>query len=89
MKRVLVLICAFVMVFALVGCGYIGGEKAISIALADQGIDRIGTAGNKADLDKSTDPATYKVTLDMNTYFIYYYIDAQTGDIISNENVEK
>ncbi len=89
MKRVLVLICAFVMVFALVGCGYIGGEKAISIALADQGIDRIGTAGNSSTLDKSSDPATYKVTLDMNTYYIYYYINAETGDIISNENVDK
>ncbi len=89
MKRVLVLICAFVMVFALVGCGYIGGEKAISIALADQGIDRIGTAGNSAALDKSGDPPMYKVTLDMNTYYIYYYINAETGDIISNENVDK
>jgi uncharacterized membrane protein YkoI len=89
MKRVLILICALVMVFALVGCGYIGGEKAISIALADQGIDRIGTAGNKADLDKSASPAQYKVTLDMNTYFIYYYINAETGEIISNETVDK
>lgn len=89
MKRVLVLICALVMAFALIGCGYIGGEKAIGIALADQGIDRIGTASNKADLDKSTNPAQYKVTLDMNTYFIYYYINAETGEIISSENVDK
>ncbi len=89
MKRFLILGLILVMLFTLVGCGYIGGEKAISIALADQGIDRVGTAGNKADLDKSSDPATYKVTLDMNTYFIYYYINAETGEIISSENVDK
>lgn len=89
MKRALICVIVLAMMLALVGCGYIGGEKAISIALADQEIDRIGTAGNKADLDKSTNPAEYKVTLDMNTYYIYYYINAETGEIISHENQDK
>jgi len=87
LKRALICVIVIAMMFAVVGCGYIGGEKAISIALAEQGIDRIGAASTKADLNKTDDPATYKVELNLNSHIVNYYIDATTGEIISKEDL--
>lgn len=86
MKRALICIIVIAMMFAIVGCGNIGSEKAISIALADQGIDRISTASTKAELNKEEDPETYKVELNLNSHILYYYINAKTGEIISKED---
>jgi uncharacterized membrane protein YkoI len=85
------LICATVMAaaFATVGCGRISSEKAISVALADQGIDRIGAASTKAVLDKANDPEAYKVVIDLNTHYENYVVDAKTGAIISHETQAK
>ncbi len=88
MKKALACVIVIVMMLMVVGCGTIGSEKAISIALADQGIDRISTASNSAVLNKSDDPMTYKVTLNLNSHSIYYIINAETGEIISKEDVE-
>ena len=88
MKRALICAIVLVLLLALVGCGTISGEKAISIALADMGIDRVGTASTKAILNKDDDPATYKVILNMNTYFVNYIINAKTGEIISHETTD-
>lgn len=77
------------MALAVVGCGNISGEKAISVALADQGIDRIGAASTKAILNKADNPATYKVILDLNSHYENYIINAETGDIISHETQAK
>lgn len=86
-KKALICVIVLVLLFAVVGCGTISGEKAISIALADLGIDRVGTASNKAILNKDDDPMTYKVILNMNSYYENYIINAKTGEIISHETV--
>jgi hypothetical protein len=83
------IVAILVVTFAIVGCGGISSEKAISVALADQGIDRIGAASTKAILNKAGDPATYKVILDLNTHYENYVINAKTGEIISHESQEK
>jgi hypothetical protein len=44
LKKALACVIVVAMMLMVVGCGTIGSEKAISIALADQGIDRIKTA---------------------------------------------
>jgi hypothetical protein len=89
MKRCSALIAILAMALSLAGCGQIGSEKAISVALADQGIDRIGAASTKAILDKTADPVTYKVILDLNTHYENYIINAKTGEIISHETQVK
>ena len=87
LKKALICVLVLVLLFTVVGCGTISGEKAISIALADLGIDRVGTASNKAILNKDDDPMTYKVILNMNSYYENYIINAKTGEIISHETV--
>ena len=89
MKRALVCVTVLVMMFAVVGCGNVSSEKAISIALADQGIDRVGAASTKAILNKEDNPVTYKVILDLNSHYENYIINAETGKIISHESQDK
>jgi len=89
MKRALICVTILIAMLMIVGCGNISSEKAISVALADQGINRIGAASTKAILNKSDDPVTYKVVLDLNTRYENYIIDAKTGEIISRETQEK
>ncbi|HRX58297.1 MAG TPA: PepSY domain-containing protein [Eubacteriales bacterium] len=89
MKRFLIFGLVLVMLFTLAGCGYISSEKAITIALDDLGIGRVETAKTSAELDKESDPVTYKVIIDRNTYCENYIINAATGEIISSETVGK
>lgn len=89
MKQLFLLITVLAMVLALTGCGQIGSEKAIDIALADQGITRVGAARTDATLDKSKDPPSYIVKLDMNDHIVTYVINAKTGAIGSKESSKK
>lgn len=87
-RRVLLAAMAALLCLSLAACGFISGEKAIDIALADLGIDRIAAARTDAVLDKSGSSPVYHVTIDRNAFQNLYVIDAKTGDIISSERVE-
>jgi uncharacterized membrane protein YkoI len=89
MKRFLLLVTVLAMAFALAGCGQIGSEKAIDIALADMGITRVGAARTDATLDKTMDPPSFIVKLDMNDHIVTYVINAKTGAIASKESTAK
>jgi len=90
MKRYVIVVWALLLVFVLAGCGkYITSEAAIDVALEDLGINRVGAAKTDATLDKESDPVSYIVKIDMNVYTVNYVIDAETGDIISKETVQK
>jgi uncharacterized membrane protein YkoI len=89
MKRLLLMITVLAMVMSLAGCGQIGSEKAIDIALADLGITRIGAARTDATLDKEKEPVSYVVKIDLNDHVVTYTINAKTGAIASKESAQK
>ena len=89
MKRFLIAIFALILAITLIGCKYIGNEKAVDAALADLGTTRVNVASFSATLDKERDPVCYVVTLNLNDRLAIYNIDAKTGNIISSEIVAR
>jgi uncharacterized membrane protein YkoI len=90
MKRFAIVSLVIIMILALVGCGnYIGSEGAIDVALKDLNINRVGAARTDATLDKDSDPVSYIVKIDLNDHVVTYIINAETGDIISQESTKK
>ena len=87
MKKLLCLLLIVGMCISLAACGKISSEKAISIALDDLGIDRVGAARTDAVLDDSVDPAVYDVKINRNSSTEHYLINAKTGEIISYETI--
>jgi uncharacterized membrane protein YkoI len=84
-KRLLTFGTVLLIVLVLAGCKYIGGEKAIDVALADLKITRVGAARTDATLDKESDPVSYTVKIHFNDYVAVYIINAETSNIISIE----
>jgi uncharacterized membrane protein YkoI len=89
MKRFLCITLLLVGILVLAGCRYIGGEKAIDVALADLNITRVGAARTDAALDKESDPVSYVVKIHFNDHVVVYIINAATGGIISTEKTTR
>lgn len=83
MRKVLSMVMAVLLCLALTACGNISSEKAIDIALDELQLSRITTARVDAELDKSTDPATYKVVIYQAYTNQIVIVDAKTGGVLS------
>lgn len=83
MKKFVCGLLAVLMCLALVGCGTLSKEKAIDLALDELGLSRITTARVDAQLDESTDPATYKVIVYQAYTNQIVILDAKSGEVLS------
>lgn len=85
-SRFIVAALALLLVFSLAGCGkYISKSKAMDVAMKDLGLIQINVSDLTADLDKSSDPAIYKVTFVYASQDYTYQIDAGSGSIIKKD----
>lgn len=83
MRKVLVMVMAILLCLTLAACGSINSEKAIDIALEELQLSRITTSRVDAELDKSTDPATYRVVIYQAYTNQIVIVDAKTGEVLS------
>lgn len=92
MRRIILFVMSLAILLFVCACansGYIGLDKAKSIALDDIGITENDTDFSDAQLnDDDKDNAFYEVRLNENGNSHVYKIDAKTGDIIDKSDGE-
>lgn len=85
MKRFVIVSLVFVLLLALAGCGSykVSMDEAKDIAVHDANADRISVSQLTGELDKSSNPAVYRVNFVIHAQKVTYVINADTGEIIS------
>lgn len=86
MKKVRILALLCMVILTLAGCSkFISKSNAMDIAMKDLGLIQINVSDLSAELDKSGETASYKVTFVYASQDYTYIIDAETGEILSTD----
>lgn len=78
------IVMSFVLILTLSGCSkYISKNDAMDVAMKDLGLIQINVSDLTAELDKNSDPVSYKIDFVFASKDYTYIVNAETGAILS------